>query len=385
MLSAELPRRVIAVEGTEITLPAITAIPLGFIANELITNAAKYGAGKITVSLEANPKTGYALSVANDGPGLPEEFDPAAGKGLGMRIIRSLVKQIGGELQIGRRTEPGRAIYRAVLLRGFGNHRNLRQPLPLRTKQWETPLSACIVAAAKGFRSISKALMATKRRASFDPKSFLARIGDGRSIAKYRKGQVVFSQGDPGDAVFYIQKGKAKLTVVSEQGKEAVIAILGTDEFFGEGCLAGQTQRIATVTTMTDSVIARLEKSAIIQVIHQEPAFSELFIAHRLGRSIRVEADLVDQLFNSSEKRLARLLLLLAKFGKEAKPEPVIAKISQETLAEMIGTTRSRVSFFMNKFRKLGFIAYNGGIEGGIEIHSSLLNVVLHDQPHIKA
>ena len=228
-------------------------------------------------------------------------------------------------------------------------------------------------------------LMTTKRRAIFNPKSFLARIGDGRSIGKYRKGQVVFSQGDPGDAVFYIQKGKAKLTVVSEQGKEAVIAILGADEFFGEGCLAGQTQRIATVTTMTNSVVARLEKSAILRVIHQEPAFSELFIKHLLGRSIRVEADLVDQLFNSSEKRLARLLLLLANFGKEATPEPVIAKISQETMAEMIGTTRSRVSFFMNKFRKLGFIAYNGGIEGGIEVHSSLLNVVLHDQPQIKA
>jgi CRP/FNR family cyclic AMP-dependent transcriptional regulator len=227
--------------------------------------------------------------------------------------------------------------------------------------------------------------MATKRRVSFDPKSFLARIGDGRSIGKYPKGQVVFSQGDPGDSVFYIQKGKAKLTVVSEQGKEAVIAILGVDEFFGEGCLAGQARRIATVTTMADSVIARLEKSAIIQVIHREPAFSELFIAHLLGRSIRVEADLVDQLFNSSEKRLARLLLLLlANFGKEVTPEPIIAKISQETLAEMIGTTRSRVSFFMNKFRKLGFIAYNGGIDGGIEIHSSLLNVVLHDQPQIK-
>ncbi|MFZ0777997.1 MAG: Crp/Fnr family transcriptional regulator [Xanthobacteraceae bacterium] len=227
--------------------------------------------------------------------------------------------------------------------------------------------------------------MATKRRVSFDPKSFLARIGDGRTIGKYRKGDVIFSQGDPGDAVFYIQKGKAKLTVVSEQGREAVIAMLGADEFFGEGCLAGQVQRIATVTAMTDSVIARLEKSAIVLVIRREPAFSELFIAHLLGRSIRVEADLVDQLFNSSEKRLARLLLLLANFGKEVTPEPIIAKISQETLAEMIGTTRSRVSFFMNKFRKLGFIAYNGGIEGGIEIHSSLLNVVLHDQPQIKA
>jgi CRP/FNR family transcriptional regulator, cyclic AMP receptor protein len=223
-------------------------------------------------------------------------------------------------------------------------------------------------------------VMATKRQRSFDPKSFLAHVGDGRSVGRYRKGQVVFSQGDPGDAVFYIQKGKAKLTVVSEQGKEAVIAILSADEFFGEGCLAGQAQRIATVTTMTDSVIARLEKSAIMQVIHREPTFSEMFIAHLLGRSIRVEADLVDQLFNSSERRLARLLLLLANFGKEGSPEPMIAKISQETLAEMIGTTRSRVSFFMNKFRKLGFIDYNGGIE----VHSSLLNVVLHDQPSIK-
>jgi CRP/FNR family cyclic AMP-dependent transcriptional regulator len=228
--------------------------------------------------------------------------------------------------------------------------------------------------------------MAAKRRPLFDPKSFLARIGDGRGIGKYRKDQIVFSQGEPADAVFYVQKGKVKLTVVSEQGKEAVIAILGADEFFGEGCLAGQTQRIATVTTMTDSVIVRLEKSAIVRVIHQEPAFSEKFIAHLLGRSIRVEADLVDQLFNSSEKRLARLLLLLANFGKEGAPQPVIARISQETLAEMIGTTRSRVSFFMNKFRKLGFIEYNSGsgYNGGIEVHSSLLNVVLHEQPQIK-
>ena len=159
--------------------------------------------------------------------------------------------------------------------------------------------------------------MAIKRRPSFDPKSFLAKVGEGRSIGKYRKDQIVFSQGDPADAVFYIQKGKVKVTVVSEQGKEAVVAILGANEFFGEGCLAGQTQRIATVTTMTDSVIVRLEKAAIVRVIHQEPAFSEMFIAHLLGRTIRVEADLVDQLFNSSEKRLARLLLLLANFGKE--------------------------------------------------------------------
>jgi CRP/FNR family transcriptional regulator, cyclic AMP receptor protein len=232
----------------------------------------------------------------------------------------------------------------------------------------------------KSVIGVKGGVMAKKRQPAFDPKSFLAKIGDGHGVGKYRRDHIVFSQGDPADAVFYVQKGKVKLTVVSEHGKEAVIAILGTDEFFGEGCLAGQPQRIATVTTMTDSAIARLEKTAIIQVIHQEPAFSEMFIAHLLGRSIRVEADLVDQLFNSSEKRLARLLLLLANFGKEGSPEPMIAKISQETLAEMIGTTRSRVSFFMNKFRKLGFIDYNGGIE----VHSSLLNVVLHDQPQIK-
>ena len=215
---------------------------------------------------------------------------------------------------------------------------------------------------------------------SFDPKNFLAHVGAGRSISKYPKDRVVFSQGDPADAVFYIQKGKVKITVVSEQGKEAVVAILGAHDFFGEACLAGQTQRTATVETMTDCAIARLEKTAIVNVLSEQPAFSEMFIAHLLSRSMRVEADLVDQLFNSSEKRLARLLLLLANFGKEGRPEPVIAKISQETLADMIGTTRARVSFFMNKFRKLGFIDYNGGIR----VHSSLLNAVLHDQPQIK-
>ena len=222
--------------------------------------------------------------------------------------------------------------------------------------------------------------MATKRRAPFDPKSFLAVVGKGRSIGEYGKDQIVFSQGDPADVVFYIQSGKVKVTVGSEQGKEAVVAMLGTNDFFGEGCLAGQAQRIATVATMTDSVIVRLEKAAILRVIHQEPTFSEMFIAHLLNRAIRVEADLVDQLFNSSEKRLARLLLLLANFGKDEKPEPILAKISQETLADMIGTTRSRVSFFMNKFRKLGLIAYNGSIE----VRSSLLSVVLHDEPHIQ-
>jgi CRP/FNR family cyclic AMP-dependent transcriptional regulator len=218
--------------------------------------------------------------------------------------------------------------------------------------------------------------MATKRRASFDPRSFLAKVGDGRTISKYRKNQVVFSQGDDADAIFYIQRGKIKLTVVSDQGKEAVVAILGAGDFCGEGCLAGQPRRIATVTAMTECTIMRLQKASIVSVLHDQPAFSELFISHLLARTIRVEADLVDQLFNSSEKRLARLLLLLANFGKDSKPEPIIAKISQETLAEMVGTTRSRVSFFMNKFRRLGFVDYNGG---GLEVHGSLLNVVLRD------
>jgi CRP-like cAMP-binding protein len=222
--------------------------------------------------------------------------------------------------------------------------------------------------------------MAIKASPSFDPKAFLAKVGEGRTIVKYRKDQLVFSQGEPADAVFYIQKGKVKITVVSSQGKEAVVAILGSDDFFGEGCLAAQPRRIATVATMMDSTIMRLEKAAVLRVIHDEPAFSEMFIPHLLARTIRVEEDLVDQLFNSSEKRLARLLLLLANFGKDGKPEPVIAKISQETLAEMVGTTRARVSYFMNKFRKLGFIDYNGGIE----VHSSLLNMVLHEKPQIK-
>jgi len=215
-----------------------------------------------------------------------------------------------------------------------------------------------------------------KRRLPFDAKSFLAKVGEGRSISKYRKDQVVFSQGDLADAVFYIQKGKVKVTVVSDQGKEAVVALLGADEFCGEGCLAGQPRRMATTTAMTDCTIMRLQKASIIRVLHDEPGFSEVFISHLLARTIRVQEDLVDQLFNSSEKRLARLLLLLANFGKEGKPEPIIARISQETLAEMIGTTRSRVSFFMNKFRRLGFVDYNGS---GLEVHSSLLNVVLHD------
>lgn len=222
--------------------------------------------------------------------------------------------------------------------------------------------------------------MRREHKPVFDPAAFLAKAGGGRTILKCQKGQIIFSQGEVADAVFYIQQGKIKITVVSEQGKEAVVAVLGMGDFFGEGCLAGQPLRMATVTAMMECDIMRLEKAALIRVIHEEPTFAEMFISHLLTRTIRVEADLVDQLFNSSEKRLARALLLLANFGKEGKPEPVVAKISQEMLAEMIGTTRSRVSSFMNKFRQLGFIDYNGKLE----IHSSLLNVILHDEPHIK-
>jgi CRP/FNR family cyclic AMP-dependent transcriptional regulator len=202
--------------------------------------------------------------------------------------------------------------------------------------------------------------MKRKAKPPFDPKAFLAKANDGRTISEYRKNQIVFSQGDLADSVFYIHDGKVKVTVISEQGKEAVVAVLGSDEFCGEGCLTGQLRRVATATAMTECKIMRLEKAAMIQVLHDEPAFSEMFVSHLLARTLRVEADLVDQLFNSSEKRLARALLLLANFGKEGKPETIIAKVSQETLAEMIGTTRSRVSQFMNKFRKLGFIDYNG-------------------------
>jgi len=215
---------------------------------------------------------------------------------------------------------------------------------------------------------------------SFDPKVFLSKVNGGRTIAEYRKNQLVYRQGDPADAVFYIQRGKAKVTVLSRQGKEAVVAVLGPGDFFGEGCLAGQLLRLATVSALSECAITRLPKAEIINAIHTEPAFAELFISHLLARNSRVEADLVDQLFNSSEKRLARTLLLLANFGKAGGPEPILAKISQETLADMVGTTRSRVSFFMNKFRKLGLIDYNGQIE----VHRSLLNLILHEQPEIK-
>ena len=210
---------------------------------------------------------------------------------------------------------------------------------------------------------------------AFDPDAFLSKIGEGRSIVEYRKNRTVFSQGDKANAVFYLQKGKLKLTVVSPQGKEAVVAILGEATFFGEGCLAGQPLRMATATTLTPCTVLHLDKPTMMRMLHAEPAFSERFITHLLARNTRIEEDLVDQLFNSAEKRLARILLLLANFGKEGKPETVISRISQGTLADMIGTTRSRVSFFMNRFRRLGFIDYNGGLQ----VHSSLLGVVLHD------
>jgi CRP/FNR family transcriptional regulator, cyclic AMP receptor protein len=209
----------------------------------------------------------------------------------------------------------------------------------------------------------------------FHPKKFLDEAGVGRTIWPYEENIVVFSQGDLAHSLLYIQKGKVKISVLSKGGKEAVIAMLGEGDFFGEGCLAGQPLRISTAITLTECSIMRLEKATVIEMLHKEPAFSELLLAYTLSRTIRIEEDLVDQLFNSSEKRLARALLLLANFGKEGKPETVIPTISQETLAEMIGTTRSRVSFFMNKFRRLGFIKYNGTLE----VHSSLLNVVLHD------
>jgi len=214
----------------------------------------------------------------------------------------------------------------------------------------------------------------------FDPKDFLNKVGVGRAIATYGVKAALFSQGDAASSVFYILKGKVKVTVVSEQGKEAIVAILDKGEFLGEGCLTGQKVRLATATAIGECQIMEIDKGAMALCLQTEPAFSEVFVAHLLSRTLRVEADLVDQLFNSSERRLARALLLLANFGSEGNPEHVIANVSQEMLAEMIGTTRSRVSFFMNKFRKLGFISYNGHIE----VHRSLLNLVLHEQPHIE-
>src|SRR5580698_4922943 len=214
---------------------------------------------------------------------------------------------------------------------------------------------------------------------SFDPKVFLAKVGEGKTISTYLRDQNIFEQGEVADTIFYLQKGKIKLTVQSERGKEAVVGILEAGQFFGEGCMNGHPLRISTTTAIEDSVITAITKKAMVAMLHSEPAFSEMFVAYLLKRNGRIEEDLIDQLFNSSEKRLARLLLLLANFGKEGSPQPIEPHISQETLAEMIGTTRSRVSFFMNKFRKLGLINYNGKIE----INSSLLSAVLHDKPEL--
>jgi len=219
-----------------------------------------------------------------------------------------------------------------------------------------------------------------KRKPSFNVETFLSTMNGGRSVSKYQKNQKIFHQGDPADSVFYIQEGKVKVCVVSERKKEAVVAIHGQGDFFGEGCLTGQPLRLATVMAMTECVIVRLDKEAMVNVIRDEPKFSAMFMSYLLTRKARVEADLVDQLFNSSEKRLARLLLLMANFGQEGKPEPVITKVSQETLAEMVGTTRSRINGFMNKFRQLGFIEYNGDMK----VNQSLLNMVLHEAPQIK-
>jgi CRP/FNR family transcriptional regulator, cyclic AMP receptor protein len=215
----------------------------------------------------------------------------------------------------------------------------------------------------------------------FDPIAFLAKVGTGKTILDYRKNQVVFRQGEIADKVFYIQKGRIKVVVLSELGKEAVVGILEPGQFFGEGCLNGHPLRVATTTAMEDCVITAITKDAMLETLHREPTFSALFMTYLLSRNSRIEEDLVDQLFNSSEKRLARLLLLLAHFGKEGRPQPISIDVSQETLAEMIGTTRSRVSFFMNKFRKLGLISYNGKIE----VHNSMLNAVLHDKPEIQS
>jgi CRP/FNR family transcriptional regulator, cyclic AMP receptor protein len=222
--------------------------------------------------------------------------------------------------------------------------------------------------------------MPKSEKSLFDPKSFLAKVGEGKVILKFKKNQIVFAQGDVANTVFYIQKGRIKVLVVSEQGKEAVVGIMEPGQFFGEGCLNGHPLRISTTTAMEECLVTSIEKNAMLAELQREPKFSQLFMAYLLSRNSRIEEDLIDQLFNSSEKRLARLLLLLANFGKEGTPQPIAAHVSQETLAEMVGTTRSRVSFFMNRFRKLGFISYNGKIE----VHSSLLNAVLYDKPEIR-
>jgi CRP/FNR family cyclic AMP-dependent transcriptional regulator len=238
-----------------------------------------------------------------------------------------------------------------------------------------TPAISCGI-----FIKAKEVQMGKAAKKSFDPQVFLAKVGTGKMISKYREDQIVFSQGDAADTIYYLQKGKIKVVVLSEQGKEAVVGIVEPGQFFGEGCLNGHQSRVATSIAMEECLITAITKPAMLAALHDEPKFSELFVAYLLTRNSRIEEDLIDQLFNSSEKRLARLLLLLANFGKEGEPTPINPHISQETLAEMIGTTRSRVSFFMNKFRKLGLISYNGKIE----VHRSMLNAVLYEKPQLE-
>ncbi len=256
----------------------------------------------------------------------------------------------------------------------------VKRPVVKKKKERKTPVDRIAPlprgTASEVILSLAEIGAPSERTAAFDPRAFLAKLTTGKSKQEYQGGESVFAQGAAADAVFYLQSGKMKLTVVSKRGKEAVVAILPEGSFFGEGCLAGQPIRMATARTVERSAIIRVEKLVMVGLLHREPVFAERFLAYLLSRNIRMEADLVDHIFNSSEKRLARLLLLMANFGQESKPMPLIAKISQETLADMIGTTRSRVSFFMNRFRDLGFIDYNGG---GMHVHSSLVSVVLHD------
>jgi CRP/FNR family cyclic AMP-dependent transcriptional regulator len=253
-------------------------------------------------------------------------------------------------------------------VRQANDSRRKRQAAALQTKQ--------IALQTKIEQPSQSKPRSSKRRPRFDPRAFLATIGEGRKVALFSKKQTIFAQGEPSDGLFYVRTGKVKLSVVSKTGKEATIGILGEGDFFGESSLTGQEFRMNSATAITDCVLLEIEKKAMIDALHREHEFSDMFVAYLLARNIRYQEDLVDQLFNSSEKRLARVLLLLAHFGKEGKPETVVPKVSQEMLAEMVGTTRSRVSFFMNRFRKLGFIDYNGG---GLQVHSSLLNIVLHD------
>jgi CRP-like cAMP-binding protein len=259
---------------------------------------------------------------------------------------------------------------------GHGRRGEIENPIQVFTRR-----SAGVNISTHGRHYGAYGVVKAKRKRPFNVNTFLATVNGGRTVSKYQKNQTVFSQGDSADAVFYVQEGKVKATVISNQGKEAIVAIHGKTDFFGEGCLTGQPRRLATVAAMTECVLMRLDKDAVVRLLHNEPAFSEMFLSYILTRNARVEEDLVDQLFNSSEKRLARLLLIMANFGKEGRPEPVIAKISQETLAGMIGTTRSRVSVFMNKFRKLGFLEYDGG---DMKVHPSLLNMILHEKPEIR-